>query len=712
MAGGTIYGSTGNQYIDAKIVWSYTQNASANTSTVTAALYYKRNNSGYTTYGTGEFTIYIAGQRKAVKKTLSITNDEWVEAVNHTVTIEHGNDGRKTIDIYGYGSIPGTTLSSTTCGQSVHLANIPKYSTIGLDSQKNLGETCWVWWTPQSSSFSYELKFELGDWRHSTGRICPNTTKVYEYGYELPYDVAEQLPNDTRGTMTVTLYTYPDSTTTISAGASSKSFTVIVPSDFATNPTVNTIIEPVSSLGDTFSSLYIQGKSKMKVTFSSEAKYGASIKSYSVNVNGKTYPSSESSVWESPYLESSGEVTVRGGVTDSRGYYSEIDNQIKVIPYSKPKLLPISGESAVICARCDKYGNLSESGTSLYIKVARSYSKVEVDGEQKNFCRLRYQYKLESAEGFSGWYTLYTDSDEYSGNPDEAVLLESSSYIVRVGVIDDIGETAHLDFAIPTSEVTFHLKDGGMGAAFGKYSEDGKVLDIADDWDVWGRVYGLGRGKFDIPREADLNTYTNFGVYNILTHDDASTITNLPVSMAGRLIVSSANGSGESSGKWVYVLQEYISIDGSYHFSRLMHTDEEGAWTGDKWWCKSSSDWVDCGLSTSVTESTITDPAEVGRRPHSCAYRVENENHVYIAFNCQFAYTGSEIQVNSKPIPDAYRPKTRVYAMCATGGRNIARVRIDPSGNIYVDWIQALATAEQTTSTTVYWIDGYIDYWI
>ena len=41
MAGGTINGTTGNQYIDSKIVWSSVANADTNSSSVTAALYYK-----------------------------------------------------------------------------------------------------------------------------------------------------------------------------------------------------------------------------------------------------------------------------------------------------------------------------------------------------------------------------------------------------------------------------------------------------------------------------------------------------------------------------------------------------------------------------------------------------------------------------------------------------------------------------------------------
>ena len=64
MASGTIYGSTNNQYIDAKIEWSSTPTTATNSSKVTAALYYKRNNTGYETYGTGTFSISIGGNKR------------------------------------------------------------------------------------------------------------------------------------------------------------------------------------------------------------------------------------------------------------------------------------------------------------------------------------------------------------------------------------------------------------------------------------------------------------------------------------------------------------------------------------------------------------------------------------------------------------------------------------------------------------------------
>ena len=136
MASGTIYGSTGNQYIDSKIEWSATANTSANTSSVTASLYYKRNNTGFETKGTGNFAISIDGQSASTSKYMTITGSSWVLAVTATKTVSHNGDGTKAITISASGSIPDTTLSSTSCSGRVSLDTIPRASTLTSASNK------------------------------------------------------------------------------------------------------------------------------------------------------------------------------------------------------------------------------------------------------------------------------------------------------------------------------------------------------------------------------------------------------------------------------------------------------------------------------------------------------------------------------------------------------------------------------------------------
>lgn len=121
-------------------------------------------------------------------------------------------------------------------------------------------------------------------------------------------------------------------------------------------------------------------------------------------------------------------------------------------------------------------------------------------------------------------------------------------------------------------------------------------------------------------------------------------------------------------------------------------------------------DWLSLGLSANVSESE----SNAGRCGGTgCYYRVcAEKKHIYVAFNCAFTYSGSALQINAAPIPLAYRPKRNVYAICVTDGRAVARILVTEEGNIIVDWIQIISSAETTTSSEVKWIDGYIDYWI
>lgn len=511
---GTIYGSTGNEYIDSKIEWSYTVNESANTSKVTAALYYKRNNTGYTTYGSGTFSITIDKTKTVLIKELTITESSWVKALEATVTVNHKDDGTRSITITGTGSISGTSLTSTSCSGTVRLFDIPRASTISSASNVTLGQNCSVRWTPLSKSFRFKLKFELGYRRYTTDAIHPNQTSAYTYtGYPIPLEVANDLPSAT-GTMKVTLYTYSNSSATMGVGSpSSKTFTVTVPNNSDTKPSVSMTLTPVSSLGSAFSSLYIQGKSKVKATLSAKGKFFADIKSYSMSVGGKTY----GSPYESECLTTAGTITVKGGATDSRGYSNEVTKNITVIPYSKPKIQAVSGESEVVAARCDEDGNLTDSGTFLKIRAKRSYSPVTSGGTQYNFCKIRFRYKSESGT-YTEWEDILAsdslDSDEVStGALLDGALSVRSSYIVQVQVIDVIGDESSTTITIPTEKVYLH-KAGSRGSlGFGEYAEEDDVISIAKDRHVRlkssindVRMYGKalsGVSAFDIATHFD-----------------------------------------------------------------------------------------------------------------------------------------------------------------------------------------------------------------
>ena len=573
-----IYGSTGNQYIDSRIKWSSTPTTDSNSSKVTATLQYKRNNTGFTTSGTGSFSITIDGSKTSVSKSLTITEGAWVDAVSATKTVSHNSDGTKSITISATGSISGTTLDSTSCSGTAKLDTIPRASTLSYVSNVTLNNICTVRWTPLSKSFRYKLKFAVGNWSLTTAAIHPNTTSLYtNASYGISIDAAYQFPNSKDADMTVTLYTYSDSECKTQIGtASTKTCKVYIPENEDTLPTVAMSLSPVSSLDSMFSSLYLQGKSRVKADFTgTDANYGASLKSCSMSINGKNYDSP----YQSDFLYTQGTISVIGTATDSRGFTSSITKKIEVIPYAKPSLIPYTGEKSIICQRCDAEGNISSSGTYLRIKVGRKYSTVTAEGIQKNFCLLRFRHKTENATSFLSWVSLLekdnTNSNEIDAIIENAVTSTTTSYIVQIGVVDDIGESTIAEFTIPTADVTVHLRKGGKGIGIGKYSEEDNCVDIDEDWELNARgdvkvhktLYPNHIASIDSYSYKDFNELVyKTGYYSGTSAPSAVSATNYPVNETGVLeVISTMAQNTTTLAWWGFAYQTYRAHTGNVY---------------------------------------------------------------------------------------------------------------------------------------------------
>ncbi len=466
-----------------RILWTSTQTNNSHNNNVKTAKYYVSINGG-------------AETEYSVSYTLPLTSTKTI--VDTTITVTHNGDGSGSVRVRTW---MDTSISAGVVekSQSINLTTIPRASSITSALDRTLGTACAVTWTPLSKSFRYKLKFSIGDWNYTTPAIHPNTTSPYTYtDYILSLDAAHKIPKTT-GTMTVSLFTYSDSNASVQVGASSPTtFTATVPDNSSTKPSISMSLTPVISLGSPYSSLYIQGKSRIEAVLSGEGRYGATITSKEFIVDGKN-----NGTLVSDYLSKSVKITVIGRVYDSRGYYNEATEEITVIPYSKPHILPTSGETEVIAKRCDSSGNISDSGTYLKIKARRKYSLVE----SHNKCQLRYRYKVEGGT-YSSWTTIL----DYSATSDEVVtnallggvLSVQNTYYVELQAIDDLGESTTTIINVPTDKVYMH-KAGSMNSlGIGKYAEEENTVDIAEDLEVI--VRGGFRAK-EIPQGADLNSF-------------------------------------------------------------------------------------------------------------------------------------------------------------------------------------------------------------
>lgn len=505
MATGTFEGTTSNQFIDSKIEWSTVTNVAYNSSTVTAKLYLKRTNAGYQTYGLGYFTITI-GDRKftADDKYIEVTDAAWVLAVEGTTTIYHATDGSKTISINSSGNIPDTTLNEIYCGGQVKLETIPRAATLDSLSCSTayFTGTMTYKYTPKSSTHYIQCYIELKSGAYVAVKsiklgkksASQQTATVSLSDSELQ-TIYKNIKNDKKGYIMFTLYTYSDSEYSKQVGDEGyKEILLYIPNNSTTKPSVSVTVDPFHSLAEDFDGLYIQMKSRVSATITYSGKYGATVTARTIEIGGETFKDEDTVT--SGYLTTSGTVTVKVTVTDTRGYSNTDTKTITVIPYTEPKAVAVTGESAVICARCDKDGNLSESGTYLKIKAKRSYSEVVADGVQKNFCGLRYRYKKVSAAAYSNWVTLLgaktMTTDEVDTIQMGGALDATASYIVHVDAVDVVGHHAYVSFLIPTDSVYMHRAGSKNAIGFGKYAERENAVD--SDWDFYmneHRITGL-----------------------------------------------------------------------------------------------------------------------------------------------------------------------------------------------------------------------------
>lgn len=439
---------------------------------------------GYTR--TAKYYISINGEAEreyAVSYTLPQSTTKTI--LDTTITVTHKGDGTGTVKVRTWmdTSISAGVVEKT---QSLTLSTIPRASTITSASNTTLGTACAVKWTPLSTSFRYKLKFTLGNYSYTTGAIHPNMVTAYTYtGYTPPIaDVAPKITSKPpSASMTVTLYTYSDSNASVQIGsASSTTITVTVPDNTTTKPTISMTLSPVTPYAK-FASLYLQGRSKVKATFSGGGKYGASA-SYSMQVDGKNY----ASPYTSDILKKSGSVAVVGTATDSRGFVNTASQSINVIAYESPYIAPSEGYKSVICERCTSAGVASDTGTYLHIKGTRNYTKINTGGIV-NTCSVRCRYKPEGGswshnpgDGVAVLLGSDTSTDVIDVALPNVVSDITLSYMVELNIVDDTNLPTTMVFHIPSERVDFELREGGKGAAFGKHANTANLLEC--EWDA------------------------------------------------------------------------------------------------------------------------------------------------------------------------------------------------------------------------------------
>lgn len=144
MASGSWTFGTRNSYIHGLVNWSSSSNgSSANSSNISVAVYFRRTNYGYTSYGKVNTYVDLVGwgQKSELNYSVSMSNpNTWTLVFAKNWTVSHASDGKRTIRIHVAGN-GNFSIGSFDTYKDVNLDTIPRYTSIRTWSVAEVGKT-------------------------------------------------------------------------------------------------------------------------------------------------------------------------------------------------------------------------------------------------------------------------------------------------------------------------------------------------------------------------------------------------------------------------------------------------------------------------------------------------------------------------------------------------------------------------------------------
>ena len=465
MASGYFTGTTGNRYIQARIVWSSTPDTVNNRSSVTATLSYAKSSSSTgATYGTGLFSITINGSTKSFNVPITLNpNDTWVTIGSHTVTVDHNNDGSRSVQISAAGGISGLTFSSTNCSATVILDKIPRATTPTFGaSVQTIGSNMTILLNAADSSFHHNVMYS---WGATSGTVA--TKAQNSVAWMIPMDFCTGVPNGTQGTLFITVETFTSNG--VSLGKVTRSTACNVPASVV--PTVDSIT--VSDSGGSVPSdwgVYVRGKSRLHVNVAASGRYYSRIVGYSIKALGVTVTSNDVDVG---IISESGTVSIEVTVTDSRGRTATRTTSIPVENYAEPVIEAFSVE------RANNSGVAVDNGT--YAKIPLKASGSSVSGKNAVEAKI-YHMRSDATE----WTLAQTIPVQYSIDQTVMIanMIASRSYAIKVEVTD-VFRTTVAEAKLNAEGAVIGWMPGGIGISFGKAAEEQYTADF--EWEIHGR---------------------------------------------------------------------------------------------------------------------------------------------------------------------------------------------------------------------------------
>lgn len=432
----SIYGTESSTGWQLRLDYSYTQNISANTSTITATLYvyagispsYNQNANGayYTIQGTKTWNPY------------SYTSRGWKELGTKTWTENHNADGTLALTLSGFWCSDITSSSYTPYSLSVNggitLPTIPRASSItcgvcviGSDAKITINRA--------STNFTHNLSYS---WQGLSGTIA--TGVATNYTWAVPTTFYAKIPNAKSANGTITCDTYNGST---KIGTTTYSFTASV-DETTCKPTISPTAYDTNSTATALtgdSSVFVKYCSNAYVSMGATAKNGASIKTYSISCGGKSISTAYGTI---PAVESG---TVVFTATDSRGLSTSQTLEKTLVNYIK--------------LTCDLTATASTTDGKATLDISGNYFNSSF-GSSTNTLAVYYRYKVQNGE-YSSWISAGTASingNKYTRKTSITGLDYTQTYIFQARAVDKLTDISSIELERTTTPIFDWGKDG------------------------------------------------------------------------------------------------------------------------------------------------------------------------------------------------------------------------------------------------------------
>lgn len=479
-------------------------NIDSNTSQVRLQLYWENGDTKVSGVPWEAYIDYDGGKHLANSGTLTVEPNQTAMLIDQEVTIRHDGDGTRTVYYRGEfknksnnkvipinnAALVLTTISRASYGSDV-TAEIAKPVTINITKREAwMRHSIWV------TIGSYDQKI-AGDDVDSSFTWTP------------PVEIANQFPNSTSGTGTITYISYADG---IERGRDIRKITVNVPTNLFkpgftgfnlsdTNPVTQNLIPSPTHFVSTLSRIRVSFEGGQGAAGSSITGYYAEI------VSGNSSVQSNNGTLTVPSTTTDKQMTVRAKVQDSRGLWSDWREQtITVLAYFNPTLR----------FEAKRTGEKLDTITlKRFLKVA----PLSVNGTQKNTTKLIFKTRKVGADTFTTdstneWQNI-SELNGSDANLNGKYPADTSWEVL--GRVEDKFSYTEFVITVSTDKVVMSYERDGVG--IGKYREMGTL-------DVNGLIYSdrkqIQHHKLTEPngvaidnKVANLNDYRTTGFYSI-----------------------------------------------------------------------------------------------------------------------------------------------------------------------------------------------------